>query len=81
MIPETWDDLWIGWTIYKYPKDYPDRYVVRAWTIGDEGEVVFNPEVLVLSVTLEEAREYLPVGLIRVERDPEDDPVIVETWL
>jgi hypothetical protein len=27
------------------------------------------------------ARRHVPVGLFRLDREPKDDPTIVETWL
>jgi len=35
----------------------------------------------VTASTLEELREKLPFGLHRLPRNPNDDPVIVETWV
>lgn len=63
------------WTIYKHPFDHPDKYVVRGWTNSTP-----DKEAQVAD-TLAEARELIPVGLTRFPRKPEDDPVIVETWL
>jgi len=70
-------------TIYFNPKDFPYRYVVRAWTVREgEGEAVPDPRPLVVADSLEEARAAVPPGsdhLLRRERD--DDPCIVESWI
>jgi hypothetical protein len=34
-----------------------------------------------LKATLEEARDTLPEGLVRINRQEQDDPVIVEVWI
>jgi len=63
------------WVIYKHPKDYPDKYVARKWILDEPtSEAVF-------ANTLEEARLAIPKGLIRMERNNQDDPCIVEIWL
>lgn len=66
------------WTVYEKPKDFPQSYVARKWVIGQTPEA--TNEVLV-GATLEEVRAKLPPGLHCMNRSPEEDPVIVETWL
>lgn len=63
------------WTIYKHPLDHPDKYVVRGWIDGTPDRTAHVAD------TLDEARDLVPAGLTRFPRNPEDDPVIVETWL
>lgn len=70
----------LNWTIYDHPKDYPDNFVVRRWRLGDGGEPVPDQECH-LADSLEEARKYIPLGLVRMEPSPGEDPVIVETWI
>lgn len=65
------------YTIYDHPKDFPDGFVVREWEIT-AGATTPGPAVTV--ETLEEARAVVPGGLFRIDRAPDDDPVIVETW-
>lgn len=69
----------IGWTIYHGTTDFPHHYAVRQWEVTDTG-LVHRP-VAVLCDSLGEAREQIPVGAFCFPRDPEDDAVIVETWL
>ena len=68
-----------GWTIYRCPLDYPHHWVVRMWLV-QEGNVYSYP-VGVICESLDEAREHVSVGAICFPRDPEDDPVIYETWM
>ena len=69
------------WTVYASPADFPNApYVVRGWLIGPGGQVA-DSGALGFADTLDEARGMIPAGLYRMERSPDDDPVIVETWL
>jgi len=69
------------WVIYERPSDFPDAWVVRKWRTGPGGRL----EVALTCNTfdsLERARaEGVPAGTVRIHRGPNDDPVIVETWL
>jgi hypothetical protein len=66
------------WTIYERPRDYPDSYVVRAWTTRG-GEPTPGPART--APTLDAARKLVPRGMHRLPPFPGDDPVIVETWI
>jgi len=64
------------WTVYKYPKDYPNDYVARKF-IGET-----PTEEIILSENLDDIQDQLEaLGLVKVSRIPGDDPVIVETWM
>jgi hypothetical protein len=67
------------WTIYRYPRDYPQGYVVRRSVTTAEGTKHDARAFRVAS--LEAARLVVPAGCVRMERHPDDDPVIVEVWL
>ena len=64
------------WVVYEHPTDYPDSYVARMWlNEKPSGSVVICP-------TLGMLRDHLlEMGLTPIDRDPKDDPKIVETWL
>lgn len=63
--------------IYNSPSDYPGKYVVRMWLIGHK----MGPTNMVVVVDdLKQARDLLPPGMFCMERAPEDDDKIVETW-
>jgi hypothetical protein len=71
-----------SYTIYRRPRDYPRYFVVRASWITRGGPLA-SP-ACELYDTLDAARAALSVahpGAVVLERDPCDDPVIVETWL
>lgn len=69
-----------SWTIYARPADFPDvPFVVRNWIITP-GAMVPGGAVAFCD-SLEQARHVIPEGLTRFERNPDDDPVIVESWL
>jgi len=61
--------------IYKNPSDFPNKFVARVW------EVNKPTRIAMLKDSLEEIHSNLPEGLIHFERDLDDDPCIVETWL
>lgn len=68
------------WTIYFSPLDYPGLYVVRAFDI-----VQGSPEPIPrahqdVAMLLEDAREFVPRGLIRIVRNPCDHESVVELW-
>ena len=59
--------------------DYPGKYTVRKYLIfaGRTRPADF----LGAYNSLEEARSVIPEGLTRLDRDPRDDPVILEIWI
>lgn len=68
------------YTIYRGASDRPGPYTVRAWWIGTGSEPTPAAEAADFP-TLEAARASIPVGLHRLDRHPDDDPVIVEVWI
>lgn len=66
--------------IYARPSDYPSHFVVRRATIRLRSVHMHDPPHA-LKATLEEARDTLPEGLVRINRQEQDDPVIVEVWI
>jgi hypothetical protein len=68
------------WTVYERPRDFPAfRFVVRVHEVraGAHGPTgrAWGAQ------TLEDVRSVIPPGLYRMDRNPDDDPIIVETWL
>jgi len=65
------------WTIYDHPKDFPDCIVVHVF-YGPKATDKINT-----FPNLEEARRYvLSRGAAHnMLRWPEDDPVIIESWI
>lgn len=73
-----------GYTIYKNPSDIPGHYVMRGWNI-EGGKNVHSREAVALPINDESLALLRKVlwekGMICLGRRPEDDPVIVETWI
>lgn len=68
------------WTIYDHPSDYPSGFIARLHLVVD-GTGGPTPKVFACD-QLEPLREQMrTMGLTCITRSPEDDPVIVETWL
>jgi len=67
----------ITYTVYDHPTDYPELYVVRVFRneIPDEAPFIKSPELQII-------RDHLTrMGLVPIPRSPEDDKVIIETWI
>lgn len=70
------DDILI-WTIFDSPYDHPGKFVVRPYSIRQNAPLTHH----MVSDSLEGLRANLPGGLIWMNRCPDDDARIVETWL
>ncbi len=68
------------WTITASPSDHAGKHVIRRHEIGADGQPGPTDEHHVCD-TLDQARGFVPPGLVCFERDPSDDAVIVESWL
>jgi hypothetical protein len=66
--------------VYERPKDYPDKFVVRRWSISGE-RVDADGDWFFLGETLEDVREKVPRHCIRIHRHPYDEPQILEVWI
>jgi hypothetical protein len=65
------------WTVYDSPKDYRGLFVARKFTLaGPTPSVISSEDLGAIRDTL--ARMGL---LVPMARSPEDDPVIIETWI
>lgn len=69
-------------TIYDHPIDFPDSFaVVQSFATGGK---IRRGLTWSGAPTLEEARDWILTarpGLVCLTRHPDDDAVIVETWL
>lgn len=74
-------DVYTQWAIYDHPKDYPHNFVVRQWHSGKIFNAPVADQECYLATTLEEARRFIPQGLVRTPRLPDDDAVIAEVWI
>ena len=74
------NDSLIIWTVYDHPLDFPFGFVARAHRI-EPGTSTPTDQAFSAN-TLEAVRNALTgMGLTRIERSPDDDPVIVESWI
>lgn len=67
------------WVITQNPTDFPGQFVARKWLIDSDVRAVTDEHRV--ADTLDGVRELLPAHMIRLERDPNDDAVIVECWI
>jgi hypothetical protein len=73
---------WHHYAIYMNPSDYPDKFVVRRWTIqAGNPHPVPDKEPIIVCDSIAEARAKVPPGLVCVGRQPMDDPCILETFI
>lgn len=68
------------WVVYENPSDYPGKFVVRVQYAERNGSVTADSEARIAD-TLDEARCFIPGGLVCLPRYADDDPVIVEAWV
>lgn len=61
--------------VYKHPEDYPDKYLARLWDIKTPTKLIATAD------SLDELRKGKPTEMMIMQRHPEDDPKIVETWI
>ena len=54
------------WTIYRYPKDFTDKFVARRFVLDHPTNHYYTAD------TLEQVREFLPHGLTRIPRNDTD---------
>ncbi len=69
----------ILFTVYKHPTDYPGKWVVRRFLgmVPDEKPTLLGDSLAEVQHELLELHPHLYL----LDRRPEDDPVIVETWV
>jgi hypothetical protein len=69
-------------TVYEHPRDFPDEFVAREsfmdLMVERKGEIVARGPNL---QSCRAAIIALDLGLVCLARHPDDDPVIVETWI
>lgn len=75
----------VMWTVYDHPEDYPNEFLARMWVVptgpGVDHEPIFTGQIMA-STDLHLIRRWMQhQGLACITRNPDDDPVILETWL
>lgn len=61
--------------LYKHPKDFPAKYAIRVWDM-----VTPQRHVMVFDA-LEDALRAIPPRFVRLEREANDDPCIIATFI
>lgn len=61
--------------IFESPEDYPGKYVARVFDVDKPTNLA------AVADTYEEIQQAIPAGMVRLERNEKDDPVILETWI
>jgi hypothetical protein len=67
------------WTIYDHPKDFPEWFVARPFIIRPKTSGPMPMHLIAKS--LDTLRLMLPDGLTCLQRQPTDDPTIIEVWV
>lgn len=65
-------------TIYYNPSDFHNKYVARLFEIGWKP---YPTKFHTIRDTLEEIRKTIPITMSRIERNKNDDSVIVESYI
>jgi hypothetical protein len=67
------------WVVYDHPRDVPESYVARRWEVGP-GEVATDD--VVAFDDIDKLRLYFQAqGLVKLMRQQDDQPHIMEVWL
>lgn len=69
------------WVIYRSPLDHPGKFVVRAQDVTNGNPEPVPRKGCLVCDSLTEARAVVPPHLHRLDRHPDDEPSIVETWM
>lgn len=62
-------------TIYKNTSDFPNRFAARLFNFSEPQSYI------AIKDTLEDARNTIPLNMVRLGRHDNDDPHIVEVWI
>lgn len=75
------------WVIYHFPKDCPGvEYMARLWLVHEGKYFYTNHVIQAMGRTSDDSIHGLRLGMkmmggVNLGRLPNDDPVIVETWM
>lgn len=76
-------------TVYDHPQDFPNGYVARAHIVAQNrygimgcGKSAYaSPTIYIARETLDEVHAAIPDDMVKMIRHPQDDPVIIETYV
>ena len=67
------------WTIYDRPRDHPEGFIARRFEVAAGGPIATRDTV---TGKLEDIRQaFWKAGLMKLTRQTEDEPQIVESWV
>lgn len=67
-------------TIYRHPKDHPDKYVIREFVLDVDGQLMARKRCD-LADTLEGARKFIPNGRCCFAEPNTPELPAVESWI
>ena len=62
--------------VYQSPKEYPGKFVARLWDIHKKPKLY-----IMVKDTLAGIQENIPIHMVRLPPTPQDDPILIETWI
>ena len=65
------------WAVYNSPTDHPGKFIARPYSIRRQVALRCH----LTADSLDQIRRLLPPGVVRLDRNSDDDPKIVETWV
>ncbi|UZD42785.1 hypothetical protein [Selenomonas sputigena] len=69
-------------TVYERPKDRQGSYVARAHILAHGVKAPYaSPAIYIARDTLDAVRAAIPADMVKMCRQPTDDPVIVESYM
>ena len=69
-------------TVYERPKDRQGSYVARAHILAHGVKASYaSPAIYIARDTLDAVRAAIPADMLRICRQPTDDPTIVESYM
>ena len=69
-------------TVYEHPDDISDSYVARVHILAHGVKAPYaSPAIYIARDTLDEVRAAIPADMVKMCRQPTDDPVIVESYM
>jgi hypothetical protein len=68
--------------IYKNPRDYPGKFVLRRWRVGNgtPGPIA-DPDPIAVTDSLQAVRDRIPSWCVNIGRYDCDDAAILEVWV
>lgn len=68
------------WTIYDHPADRPDKFVLRKFEVH-QSEVIPTAEAYMADDVEALRSMMIRRGLVKLLRNAEDHPSVMETWI